>query len=59
MQTNSPPGQLRNAEQIAQHKLELRAGMPVEAMIVTGQRTLIRYLVEPVSAIMRRSLREN
>jgi HlyD family type I secretion membrane fusion protein len=48
-----------NTEQLAQHKLELRAGMPVEAMIVTGQRTLIQYLIEPVSAIMRRSLREN
>ena len=48
-----------NAEQLAQHKLELRAGMPVEAMIVTGQRTLMQYLVEPVTALMRRSLREN
>ncbi len=48
-----------NAEQIAKYKLELRPGMPVEAMIVTGQRTLIQYLVEPVAEVMRRSLREN
>jgi HlyD family type I secretion membrane fusion protein len=45
-------------EQLAQHKLELRPGMPVDAQIVTGQRTLMEYLLRPVTDLMRRSLRE-
>jgi HlyD family type I secretion membrane fusion protein len=47
-----------NAEQLAENKLELRPGMPVDAQIVTGQRTLMEYLLRPVTDLMRRSLRE-
>jgi HlyD family type I secretion membrane fusion protein len=47
-----------NAQQVAKHNLELRPGMPVEAMIVTGKRTMLQYLLEPVTAILRRSLTE-
>ena len=39
--------------------VELIPGMPVEAMINTGSRTLLGYLWEPVSESMTRSFRED
>jgi HlyD family secretion protein/epimerase transport system membrane fusion protein len=37
----------------------LTAGMPAEVAIVTGERTLLDYLVRPVADAMRRGLRES
>jgi multidrug efflux pump subunit AcrA (membrane-fusion protein) len=39
--------------------VELIPGMPVEAMINTGSRTLLGYLWEPVSESVTRSFRED
>lgn len=40
-------------------KLDLRAGMPVEAFIQTGERSLIAYLTKPLTDQLRRAFREN
>lgn len=37
----------------------LLAGMPAEVMIVTGERTVVSYLLEPFLAAFRRGLRES
>ncbi|MEM6851258.1 MAG: HlyD family efflux transporter periplasmic adaptor subunit, partial [Pseudomonadota bacterium] len=39
--------------------LTLTPGMPAEVLIVTGERTLLQYLTEPLTASLRRSFREN
>ncbi len=39
-------------------KLELHPGMQVEVQIVTGTRTLLRYLLDPVTDTMFRAFRE-
>lgn len=39
-------------------KLELIAGMPAEVLIVTGERTMIQYLLEPLLRAFWRSFRE-
>jgi HlyD family secretion protein/epimerase transport system membrane fusion protein len=39
--------------------VELTAGMPAEALIITGERTMLDYLVEPVRLTFRRALRES
>jgi hypothetical protein len=33
-------------------------GMPAEVLIVTGQQTLVQYLLKPFTDVLRRSLRE-
>ncbi|MES2018332.1 MAG: HlyD family type I secretion periplasmic adaptor subunit [Pseudomonadota bacterium] len=40
----TPAGQ----KMIAQHKLEVRPGMPVELFVKTGERTMMSYLLKPV-----------
>jgi HlyD family secretion protein len=40
-------------------EVELAAGMPAEALIITGERTLLEYIVDPIRASFRRSLRES
>ncbi len=40
-------------------KLELRAGMPVEAFIQTGERSLLAYITKPLTDQLRRAFREN
>lgn len=40
-------------------KVSLYPGMPVEAMIVTGSRTLLGYLMKPLADSLNRSLRED
>jgi HlyD family secretion protein len=37
----------------------INPGMPVEVLIMTGERTLLEYLVEPLRDSLRRSFREN
>jgi HlyD family secretion protein len=39
--------------------VSLKPGMPAEVMIITGERTLLDYLVEPLMASVRKSFREN
>jgi HlyD family type I secretion membrane fusion protein len=39
-------------------EVALTAGMPAEALILTGERTLLEYLIEPVRLSFRRALRE-
>ena len=39
-------------------ELELQPGMPAEVMIVTGERTALEYLLEPIVASFGRALRE-
>lgn len=39
-------------------KIELIPGMPAEVLIVTGERTLVDYLIEPFLDVFRRSFRE-
>lgn len=38
--------------------LRLQAGMPAEVFIRTAERTLLEYLLEPMTAYLRRALRE-
>jgi hypothetical protein len=37
----------------------LQAGMPADALIATGERTLWHYLAQPVLDSFRRSMREH
>jgi epimerase transport system membrane fusion protein len=39
--------------------IELQAGMPVEAMIRTGERTFLDYLTKPISDFTNRAMRES
>ena len=47
------PKQLRDAGDI-----KLRAGMPVEVFVKTHDRTVLQYMLEPVTNYLRRALRE-
>ena len=40
-------------------KVKLTPGMPVEAFIQTGERTLLSYLVKPLHDQLMRAFREN
>ena len=37
---------------------DVGAGQPVEVYITTGERTFLNYLLDPIMASMRRSMRE-
>ena len=39
--------------------LKLSPGMPVEVMITTGETTLLNYLVQPFTDLMRRGISES
>jgi HlyD family secretion protein len=39
-------------------QVELVPGMPAEVLIVTGERTMMQYLMEPFSDLFRRGFRE-
>lgn len=43
---------------IAEHKLELQSGMPVEMLVQTGQRTMMNYLMKPIFDRMKTSMVE-
>lgn len=50
---------LINPAQVATlQDVELKAGMPVEAMIKTGERSLLRYLAQPILDSFNRAFRE-
>ncbi|WP_020651798.1 HlyD family type I secretion periplasmic adaptor subunit [Massilia niastensis] len=36
------------AKKIAQHKMDIRSGMPVELFVKTGERTMMNYLIKPI-----------
>ncbi len=38
--------------------LEIVPGMPVEAYLETGERSVLSYLVHPIASHLRRALRE-
>lgn len=46
--------QLKNLENV-----KLYPGMPTEAMIVTGSRSFLRYLLDPINQSMNRAFRED
>jgi protease secretion system membrane fusion protein len=48
-----PPDQLRLLGQV-----ELHAGMPVDVILVTGERSLLNYLLKPIEDRMARGLKE-
>jgi protease secretion system membrane fusion protein len=43
---------------IASHKLEVRAGMPVDLFVKTGERTMMSYLLKPVMDRAKTSMTE-
>ena len=45
-----------DAGPLADHAL--RPGMPAEAYITTGERTLLQYLLKPLTLFSQRALRE-
>jgi protease secretion system membrane fusion protein len=50
----TPEGQ----KMIAQHKLDVRPGMPVELFVKTGERTMMNYLLKPIFDRAKSSLTE-
>ena len=48
-----PPSELKKLG-----KLEISAGMPAEALIITGRRTMLSYLVSPIRDSFSRAFRE-
>jgi membrane fusion protein, epimerase transport system len=46
-------------QQIIDNKFILKAGMPVEAMIKTGSRTMISYLIQPFTDMTARAFNED
>lgn len=50
-----PAAQLRDVGP----EMSLKAGMPAEVMIITGERTMLNYLLDPISSSFRKSFRES
>jgi hypothetical protein len=48
-----PPDQLKMLGDV-----ELHAGMPVDVILVTGERSLLNYLFKPIEDRMARGLKE-
>jgi epimerase transport system membrane fusion protein len=46
-------------EQIIQNNFKLQTGMPTEAMIQTGSRTMLSYIIQPFKDITRRAFNED
>jgi epimerase transport system membrane fusion protein len=44
---------------LADAKLALLPGMPAEVLVNTGERTLLQYLIGPVTDTLARSMRED
>lgn len=38
----------KGAKMIAEHKMDIRSGMPVELFVKTGERTMMSYLLKPI-----------
>ena len=48
-----------DGSQASDADITVSAGMPVEAMIVTGERTVLQYLTKPVANSINRALTED
>jgi protease secretion system membrane fusion protein len=48
----------KGAQMLAEHKLDVRPGMPVELFVKTGERTMMNYLLKPVMDRARSALTE-
>jgi protease secretion system membrane fusion protein len=48
----------KGAKMIAEHKMDIRPGMPVELFVKTGERTMMSYLLKPVFDRAHSSLSE-
>lgn len=48
----------KGARTVAEHKLDIRPGMPVELFVKTGERTMMNYLLKPVLDRARSALSE-
>jgi len=48
----------QGARDIARHRLGIRPGMPVELFVRTGERTMMNYLLKPLSDRMHSSMSE-
>ena len=46
-------------EDLARSELKLLPGMPAEVLINTGERTLVQYLMDPLSDTVARSFIED
>jgi HlyD family secretion protein len=46
------------ADRIARERLKLVPGMPVEAFIQTGRRTILSYIIKPLADQLKRAFRE-
>ena len=49
----------KGAKMIAEHKMDIRPGMPVELFVKTGERTMMNYLLKPVLDRARSALSED
>jgi protease secretion system membrane fusion protein len=49
----------KGAKMIAEHKMDIRPGMPVELFVKTGERTMLNYLLKPVLDRARSALSED
>jgi protease secretion system membrane fusion protein len=49
----------KGAKMIAQHKMDIRPGMPAELFVKTGERTMMSYLLKPVFDRAHSSLSED
>jgi epimerase transport system membrane fusion protein len=49
----------KGLQDLTRQKLDLVAGMPAEVLINTGERTLFRYLIDPIKNTVARSLIED
>ena len=48
-----------DVDTLAENGIQAAPGMPVEAFVLSGQkRTLLNYLVEPITATFRRGAKE-
>lgn len=51
--------EISNSELAKLGNLSLRPGMPVETFIQTGERTMLSYIIKPLSDQIKRAFREN
>lgn len=48
----------KGEEELAKNNLKIKPGMPVEAMIITGDRTFLQYMIQPIENMFRKGMRE-
>lgn len=49
---------LKTTQIPAEYRSRVRAGMPVEAIVSSGERTVLSYLLSPLSGVLRKTFRE-